>query len=88
MLAALFAVSASLRWPGGAIGRGLLLLLATAPPFLLALVGIIVFFGAARLAARQAALGDFQDPGPFGVQVIDTLLHGQGDAFARRRAGT
>jgi peptide/nickel transport system permease protein len=80
VLAALFAVSGTLRWPGAAIGRGLLLLLATAPPFLLALVGIIVFF--AQLGwLPESGVGDFQDPGPTGIQVFDTLLHGQADAF-------
>jgi peptide/nickel transport system permease protein len=81
ILAALYALSGALRWPGGAIGRGVLLLLATAPPFLLALVGIIVFFG--RLGwIPNRGVGDFEDPGPFGMQGLDTLLHGQTDAFA------
>lgn len=80
ILAALYALSGALRWPGGSIGRGILLLLATAPPFLLALVGIMVFFGdLGWLPAR--GVGDFQDPGPFGMQALDTLLHGQADAF-------
>ena len=62
------------------IGRGVLLLLATAPPFLLALVGIIVFFGQLGwLPAR--GVGNFEDPGPTGMQALDTLLHGQADAF-------
>jgi peptide/nickel transport system permease protein len=79
-LASLYALSGALRWPGAAVGRGVLLLLATAPPFLLALVGIIVFFGQLGwLPAR--GVGDFQDPGPFGMQVVDTLVHGQADAF-------
>jgi peptide/nickel transport system permease protein len=80
ILAALYALSGALRWPGASIGRGLLLLLATAPPFLLALVGIIVFFGQLGwLPAR--GVGNFEDPGPTGMQVVDTLLHGQADAF-------
>lgn len=80
VLAGLYALSGALRWPGGSIGRGILLLLATAPPFLLALVGIIVFFG--RLGwLPNRGVGDFQDPGPFGMQALDTLLHGQADAF-------
>jgi|KBSMisStaDraftv2_1062788.scaffolds.fasta_scaffold376663_2 peptide/nickel transport system permease protein len=80
LLAALYAMSGALRWPGASIGRGVLLLLATAPPFLLAIVGIIVFFGQLGwLPAR--GVGDFQDPGPFGMQALDTLLHGQTDAF-------
>jgi peptide/nickel transport system permease protein len=79
-LAALYAMSGALRWPGARIGRGALLLLAAAPPFLLALVGIIIFFGQLGwLPAR--GVGNFEDPGPFGMQAIDTLLHGQADAF-------
>ena len=81
VLAVLFAVSAALRWPGGAAGRGLLLVLAVAPPFLLALVGIVVFF--AQLGWLPAGgIGDFRDPGPTGVLVLDVALRGQGDALA------
>ncbi|MBW4043150.1 MAG: ABC transporter permease [Acidobacteria bacterium] len=81
VLAAVFAVSGVLRWPGGAIGRGVLLVLAAAPPFLLAIVGVVVLFGALGWLPAGGT-GDFKDPGPFGVQVLDTLLAGQGDAFA------
>lgn len=80
LLAAVFALSAALRWPGGVVLRGVLLLLATAPPFLLALVGIVVFFAGLGWLP-EGGVGDFADPGPTGVQVIDVLLHGQGDAF-------
>ena len=80
LLAALFAFSGALRWPGASIGRGALLLSATAPPFLLALVGIIVFFG--QLGWLPApGRGNFEDPGPTGMQALDSLLHGQTDAF-------
>lgn len=80
VLATLFAVSGARRWTGSPVGRGLLLVLAAAPPFLLAIVGIIVFFGQLGwLPARGD--GDFDDPGPTGIQVLDTLLHGQADAF-------
>ena len=79
-LAVLYALSGALRWPGASVGRGVLLLLATAPPFLLALVGIIVFFGQLGwLPAR--GVGNYQDPGPFGMQLLDTLLHGQTNAI-------
>jgi len=44
LLATLFAASAALRWPGTGVLRGVLLLGATAPPFLLALTGVIVFY--------------------------------------------
>lgn len=79
-LAALFAVSAALRWPGGAAARAVLLVAAAAPPFLLALMGIVVFF--AQLGWLPAGgMGDFADPGPTGVLVVDAALHGQGDAL-------
>jgi len=80
VLAALFAVSGVLRWPGGALGRGVLLVLAAAPPFLLAIVGVVVLFG--RLGWLPAGgTGDFEDPGPFGAQAQDTQLAGQSDAW-------
>lgn len=44
VLAALFAASAALSWPFAGVYRGALLLGATAPPFLLALGGIILFY--------------------------------------------
>lgn len=44
LLAAVFAASAALSWPFTGIYRGVLLVVATAPPFLLALAGIIVFY--------------------------------------------
>lgn len=44
VLAALFAASAALAWPFTGIYRGALLLGATAPPFLLALAGIVFFY--------------------------------------------
>lgn len=80
VLAALFAVSGALRWPGAGLARGVLLVLATAPPFLTALVGIVVFF--AQLNWLPASgIGDFEDPGPTGVQLLDAVLHGQGNAI-------
>ncbi|MFI7587345.1 ABC transporter permease [Spongisporangium articulatum] len=81
LLGTLFAFSGVLRWPGGRLARGVLLVLATAPPFLLAIVGVVVFFG--HLGWLPAGgVGDFEDPGPFGAQALDTLLAGQPDAFA------
>jgi peptide/nickel transport system permease protein len=44
VLAGLFAASAALSWPFAGVYRGVLLLGATAPPFLLALGGIILFY--------------------------------------------
>jgi peptide/nickel transport system permease protein len=80
VLAALYAISGVLRWPGGALGRSAATVLATAPPFLLAIVGVIIFFGWLDWLPAGGT-GDFEDPGPFGAQALDTLLAGQGDAF-------
>lgn len=44
VLAGLFAASGALRWPFSGVYRGVLLVGATAPPFLLALGGIILFY--------------------------------------------
>jgi peptide/nickel transport system permease protein len=80
VFASVYAVSAVRRWPGSFIGRGVLLVLAAAPPFLLAIVGVVVLFG--QLGWLPASgVGNFEDPGPTGAQVIDTLLAGQGDAL-------
>lgn len=65
VLASIFALSGALRWPGSALPRGILLLLATAPPFLLALAGIVVFY--ARL--------DLLPGSGRGEGFSDTLLH-------------
>lgn len=83
VLAALFAFSGALRWPGGGAYRGILLLGATAPPFLLALGGIILFYS--RLGWLPASGQGPDDPGPTHFLVLDCLLHGQigaaGDAL-------
>lgn len=65
VLASLFALSGALRWPGAALPRGILLLLATAPPFLLALAAVVVFY--ARL--------DWLPGSGRGDGGGDTLLH-------------
>ena len=44
LLATLFAASAALRWRFAGVYRGVLLVAATAPPFLLALAGIVLFY--------------------------------------------
>jgi peptide/nickel transport system permease protein len=74
VLAALFAVSGALRWPGGALYRGPLLLLATAPPFLLALGGIVLFY--AQLGWLPAAGRGAEANGPTGFLLIDSLAAG------------
>jgi len=61
VLAALFAASAALSWPFSGVYRGVLLLGATAPPFLLALGGIILFY--AQLGWLPASGRGDGDPG-------------------------
>jgi peptide/nickel transport system permease protein len=72
VLGALFAASGALRWPGGAIGRGLLLVGATAPPFLLALGAIILFY--ANLGWLPATGRGGSDSG---FLLLHSLLTGQ-----------
>jgi peptide/nickel transport system permease protein len=80
VLAAAFALSGALRWRPAAPLRGLLLVAAMAPPFLLALGGIVVFY--ARLGWLPNNGRGGSDPGPTGLLVLDSLLHGQLDAAA------
>ena len=79
LLAILFAFSGALRWPGGGAYRGLLLVGATAPPFLLALGGIVLFYS--RLGWLPASGRGPDDPGPFGLIVFDSLIHGDIPTF-------
>jgi peptide/nickel transport system permease protein len=74
VLGALFAISGALRWRGSALYRGPLLLLATAPPFLLALGGIVLFY--AQLAWLPAAGRGAEANGPTGFLLIDSLAAG------------
>ena len=73
-LATLFAFSGALRTRGGGAYRGVLLIGATAPPFLLGLVAIILFYS--RLGWLPASGRGPDDPGPTGLLVPDSLLHG------------
>ncbi len=79
LLGSLYAVSGSLRWPGGAFFRGPLLVLATAPPFLLALGGIILFY--AQLQVLPAAGRGVDSTGPSGFVLIDSILGGDATEF-------
>lgn len=76
ILGALFAMSGALRWKGSVIFRGPLLLLATAPPFLLALGGIVVFY--AQLGWLPASGRGADTSSPTGFLLIDSLIAGNG----------
>ena len=73
-LAILFAFTGAMRTPGGSAYRGVLLIGATAPPFLLGLGGIVLFYS--RLGWLPASGRGPEDPGPTGFLVFDTVLHG------------
>jgi peptide/nickel transport system permease protein len=74
LLGSLYAVSGSLRWPGTALFRGPLLVLATAPPFLLALGGIILFY--AQLQVLPAAGRGVDSSSPTGFLLVDSVVAG------------
>jgi peptide/nickel transport system permease protein len=74
LMAVIFAFSAALRIPGGSVYRGILLIGATAPPFLLAIGGIVLFYQ--ELDWLPASGQGPDDPGPTGFLVIDTLAQG------------
>ncbi|NEN07281.1 ABC transporter permease [Diaminobutyricibacter tongyongensis] len=74
VLGILFAVSGALRWKGSAYFRGPLLVLAVAPPFLLALGGIVVFYS--QLGWLPASGRGGNAGGPTGLLLVDNLLSG------------
>jgi peptide/nickel transport system permease protein len=74
VLGALFAMSGALRWKASAIFRGPLLLLAVAPPFLIALAGIVLFYSQLGWLPASGRGGTTQ--GPTGFLLIDTLIAG------------
>jgi peptide/nickel transport system permease protein len=81
ILAIAFAFSAALRWRGSSVYRGIVLVGATAPPFLLALGGIILFYQ--QLNWLPASGQGPNDPGPTGFLLIDTLAHGDIGGFGQ-----
>jgi peptide/nickel transport system permease protein len=76
LLGILFAVSGALRWKGSAIFRAPLLVLATAPPFLLALGGIVLFY--AQLGWLPATGQGADRTTPTGLLLVDSLVAGNG----------
>jgi len=79
LLAVTFAFSAALRVPGSSFYRGILLVGATAPPFLLAIGGIVLFYQ--QLGVLPASGRGPDDRGPTGFLVIDTLVNGDIPGF-------
>lgn len=73
ILGAVFAFSGALRWPSSGLFRAILLVGASAPSFLLGLVGIIVFYS--ELGWLPAAGRGPDSTSPTGFVLIDSLLH-------------
>jgi peptide/nickel transport system permease protein len=82
ILAVLLAVATTLRWPGAGLFKALLLVGASAPAFLLALGGIIIFY---QHLSWLPATGRSDYPsaptGPTGLLTVDSLVHGRVDVF-------
>jgi peptide/nickel transport system permease protein len=78
ILAALLAVGSTLRWPGAAVFRLLLMAGASTPAFLLAIAGILVFYSKLGWLPATGRTGYLDAPaGPTGLLTIDGLLHGR-----------
>lgn len=80
ILACLLAVSTTLRWPGARVFRLVLFVGACAPAFLLAIGGILVFFGYLGWLPATGRTGIADAPtGPTGLLTVDGLLAGRFD---------
>jgi len=80
ILGALFAMLTVVRWRGAGVVRVVLLSGAAAPTFLLAMVGLLVFYGSLGIAP-SGGRSSFTDSSssPTGLLVIDGLLAGRLD---------
>lgn len=75
VLAVIFAVATTLRWPGAGVFRLVLLIGASAPGFLLAIGGIIVFYKQAGLLPATGRTDITDAPtGPTGFLTVDAVL--------------
>jgi peptide/nickel transport system permease protein len=78
VLGGLLGVASAGRWRGSAILRFVLISGASAPSFLLALLGILLFFNKLHWLPATGDTSYSNAPtGPTGILVIDTLVHGQ-----------
>ncbi|HWD24152.1 MAG TPA: ABC transporter permease [Acidimicrobiales bacterium] len=81
-LGTILGVASAGRWRGAAAFRILMLSGASAPAFLLALLGILIFSGDLHWlpATGDTGLSNVAT-GPTGIVVVDTLVHGQFSGF-------
>ena len=82
LLGGLLGLASAGRWRGSGAFRFLLVSGASAPSFLLALLGILLFFNKLHWLPATGDTGYNDAPtGPTGILLIDTLAHGQLNMF-------
>jgi peptide/nickel transport system permease protein len=82
LLGGLLGLASAGRWRGSSAFRFLLVSGASAPSFLLALLGILLFFNKLHWLPATGDTGYNDAPtGPTGILLIDTLVHGQLNMF-------
>jgi peptide/nickel transport system permease protein len=80
ILAALLAFGTTLKWRGSGVLRAILFTGASAPMFLLGILGLIVFYQQLGWVPANGRIGVANPPnGPTGLLTIDGLLHGRFD---------
>jgi peptide/nickel transport system permease protein len=79
LIGAAYAFSGALRLPGGRLFRGVLLIAASAPSFLIGLLAIILFY--AELGWLPAAGRGPDHSSPTGFVLLDSVLHGDPGTF-------
>ncbi|KWX22623.1 ABC transporter permease [Mycolicibacterium wolinskyi] len=80
VLAAFLAFGTTLKWPGSGVLRAVLFTGASAPMFLLGIVGLIVFYQQLGWVPANGRIGVANPPaGPTGMLTVDGLLAGRFD---------
>ncbi|AQT80150.1 ABC transporter permease [Mycolicibacterium litorale] len=83
LLAVLLAFSTTLKWRGSAVLRGILFTGASAPMFLLGILGLIVFYQKLGWVPANGRTAISNPPtGPTGLLTVDGLLSGRFDVVA------
>jgi peptide/nickel transport system permease protein len=83
ILAGLLAFGTTLKWRGSGVLRAILFTGASAPMFLLGILGLIVFYQRLGWVPANGRIGVANPPtGPTGLLTVDGLLHGRFDVVA------
>jgi peptide/nickel transport system permease protein len=83
ILAGLLAFGTTLKWRGSGVLRAILFTGASAPMFLLGILGLIVFYQKLGWVPANGRIGVANPPtGPTGLLTVDGLLHGRFDVVA------